>query len=189
MLASKPSAFYLRYGLVASGNYRKNLSNGGEHIFLSDGKGIQVISFSYSDDAPWPQEADGFGYSLVPASDFPKMNPGLYSDWRRSGEAGGSPFADDSQTLTGTEPELREADIHVFPNPTSGKLHIQLEEEMKTNQASFALYGIKGKLIHRLDLHGNSTIHLDQLNLSGGVYILRISTATGIFTKKIIYSK
>jgi len=36
VIASKPSAFYLRYGLVASGNYKKNLSNGGDRVQTGD---------------------------------------------------------------------------------------------------------------------------------------------------------
>ncbi|MEN8204015.1 MAG: CotH kinase family protein [Bacteroidota bacterium] len=189
VIASKPSAFYLRYGLVASANYKKNLSNGGEKVLLSDGSGNPLISFTFSDDPPWPTEADGYGYSLVPASDYPNANPGLYSDWKRSGETGGSPFADDSQTLTGIRPDQDQTSIHVYPNPTSGLLHIELPEDLATLHASLALYGIKGELVYSMEMHGNSTIQLDQLKLAGGIYMLRIETGTGISTKKIIYNK
>lgn len=189
VIASKPSAFYLRYGLVASGNYKKNLSNGGERLCLFDRNGTPLISFSYSDDPPWPGEADGYGYSLVPASDYPQANPHLHSLWRRSGETGGSPFADDSQTLTGIQPETKESPIRVYPNPTSGLLRIELPEDMLRSSASLALYGIKGQLIYSREIHGNSTLQLDQFNLSGGIYMLRIETRTGVYTKKVIYQK
>jgi len=187
VIASKPSAFYLRYGLVASGNYRKNLSNGGEAVLLSDRKGFPLIHFTYSDDSPWPTEADGYGYSLVPASDYPNANPDLYSDWRSSGETGGSPFADDSQTQTGIPPEVDQSYIHLYPNPTSGLLHIELPELMQTPEASFELYSIKGILIQRMEINGNLSVQLDHLGLSGGIYMVRILTGTGVYTRKIIY--
>lgn len=189
VIASKLSAFYLRYGLVASGNYKKNLSNGGEEILLSDRDGNRLIHFVYSDEQPWPTEADGQGYSLVPASDFPNNNPALYSDWRRSGESGGSPFADDSRTLTAIELEVDEADMHLYPNPTSGLLHIEVPEALLTPHSTFELYGIKGRLIQTREIHGNITIRLDQLKLSGGIYIVRIETGKASLTKKIIYQK
>lgn len=188
VVASKPSAFYLRYGFVASGNYRKNLSNGGEYLLLADTQGNPLISFSYSDDPPWPTETDGYGYSLVPASDFPNSNPDLYSDWRRSGEMGGSPFADDSQTQTATPPDMVEAYIQCYPNPTSSLLHIRVPEELLASQSLLTLHGIKGELIYSAELHGNSTIHLDRLHLSAGIYLLRLRTGKGVFTRKIVYS-
>ncbi len=92
VIASKPSAFYLRYGLVASGNYKKNLSNGGEEVLLADQNGVPLIRFTYSDLPPWAQEADGYGYSLVTANDFPNANPTLYSDWHQVGFPGGIAF-------------------------------------------------------------------------------------------------
>lgn len=189
VIASKPSDFYLRYGLVASGNYKKNLSNGGEQGVLLDGSGTPLIQFSYSDDPPWPVEADGQGYSLVPASDFPHSDLHLYTQWRRSGHPGGSPFADDSQTLTAMPQDLDIPDVHVFPNPTSGLLHIQLPGTLQASSASLVLYGIQGELIYSREIQGNSTLHLDQLNLAGGIYLLRIETRAGIYTKKLIYQK
>ena len=35
VIASKPSKFYDYYGILASGNFQGNLSNGGEEILLS----------------------------------------------------------------------------------------------------------------------------------------------------------
>ncbi|MCK4746743.1 MAG: lamin tail domain-containing protein, partial [Bacteroidales bacterium] len=79
VVASKPSAFYERYGLIASGNFKKNLSNGGEEVLLRDHAGIPVIHFIYSDHAPWPVEADGEGYSLVSTLHDPTGFPGSSS--------------------------------------------------------------------------------------------------------------
>jgi len=187
VIASKPPAFYLRYGLVASGNYKKNLSNGGEEVLLADRNGVPLIRFTYSDLAPWPQEADGYGFSLVSASDFPNSNPIHHSDWRSSGAVGGSPFADDSQTATTIETDVIQPEIQLFPNPTSGLLYLKLPPEMNHQETTLNLYGIKGNLVYSLELQGNSDINLKRLNIPSGIYIVRIQTGKGIFTKKIIY--
>jgi hypothetical protein len=189
VIASRPSAFYLRYGLVASGNYKKNLSNGGEHLCLFDRNGSALISFSYSDDPPWPVEADGHGYSLVPASDYPHAQPDQASDWKRSGETGGSPFEDDSRTMTAVQPEHTESALHVYPNPTSGLLHIEFPGELLHSGASLSLYGMRGRLIYSGEIQGNSTLRLDRFHLSGGIYMLRIETGTGVYTKKVVFQK
>jgi hypothetical protein len=189
VIASKPSAFYLRYGLVASGNYKKNLSNGGEEVLLADQNGVPLIRFTYSDQPPWAQEADGYGYSLVSASDFPNSNPTLYSDWLRSGSMGGSPFADDSRTATFTKPDAAMPQIQLFPNPSSGLIYVKLPPEINHQGALLNLYGIKGNLVHSLVLQGNTAIDLTPLNIPSGIYVVRIQAGTGIFISKVIYQK
>jgi hypothetical protein len=62
---------------------------------LRDGGNNIVFSVTYSDDAPWPLAADGTGPSLVP--NLPNSNPDPHdsANWRISGNAEGSPGADD----------------------------------------------------------------------------------------------
>ncbi|MCZ6795966.1 MAG: CotH kinase family protein [Planctomycetota bacterium] len=56
-----------KYGLPSDavvGNYGGALSNGGERLALSDAPGRAVDVVTYSDEFPWPEEADGSGPSL-----------------------------------------------------------------------------------------------------------------------------
>src|SRR2546426_6354741 len=55
--------YHLTDGEVV-GNYRGALSNGGEPIEISNGIGHIVDHVKYSDDFPWPADADGKGPSL-----------------------------------------------------------------------------------------------------------------------------
>lgn len=66
ILVKNPAAFEARYGagLPVYGSYDGKLSNGGEQITLRDGDGAIIHQFTYSDDAPWPNLADGFGRAL-----------------------------------------------------------------------------------------------------------------------------
>jgi hypothetical protein len=100
VLVANPEEFSVRYpGVVIDGAYEKNLSNGGERVVLSDFAGGTIVSVTYDDEPPWPPEADGEGYSLVPVSASPVDGQGDPSIWRRSSEFGGSPGADDGSAV------------------------------------------------------------------------------------------
>ena len=66
VLVKNPLAFEARYGtnVPVQGTCSGKLSNGGEQITLRDSAGAIIHQFTYSDDAPWPNLADGFGRSL-----------------------------------------------------------------------------------------------------------------------------
>jgi hypothetical protein len=187
VVASKPSSFYRAYGLVPSGNFKRNLSNSGEEILLTDREGNILINFTYSDDLPWPQYADGSGHSLVSFSRIPDGAPSDPTYWRNSGTKWGSPFADDSFTsgVDRAEPEV--PSIRLYPNPTSGSIYIELPKSEDNQETTLELYGIKGNLLYKETLYGSSTVSLEDLNLSSGLYIVRINTGTLIHTEKIIY--
>jgi hypothetical protein len=187
VVASKPSAFYERYGLIASGNFQKNLSNGGEEVLLRDQAGNPVIHFIYSDDFPWPVEADGEGYSLVSTLHDPTGFPGNSSYWKSSRDVGGSPFHNDPDPVNIHPADVEQAEIMVYPNPTSGLLYVKWPDGIIPGETSLQLYGLNGNLLYVRDLYGSQSIQLDQLNLSPGVYIVKISTPERSYMKKIIY--
>jgi hypothetical protein len=96
LLVANNAAFNLRYSHPSTpqfvvGTYSKNLSNSGELIKLSFGAGTPIIDFNYDDDSPWPEGADGAGFSLELIS--PDSNPdhNEAKNWRLSSVIGGSP--------------------------------------------------------------------------------------------------
>jgi hypothetical protein len=186
VIASKPSAFYRRYGLIASGNFKKNLSNGGEEVLLHDRDGNPVIQFHYTDDPPWPTEADGEGYSLVSAVHDPTTDPAYVAYWKASRYIGGSPFQNDPEPNAVRPEPTEETELLLYPNPTSGVLHIQWPDGIIPDEASLQIYGLNGNTLYSADLRGQS-IQMDHLGLSPGVYILKISTRDQLFIKKVIY--
>ncbi len=187
VIASKPSKFYLRYGLQPSGNFKKNFSNGGEEVLLSDPLGNDLIRFFYSDDPPWPTEADGDGFSLVSAVKNPSGFPGDATYWAKSFYRGGSPFADEPFGVSNKTDELSIEDISVYPNPTSDQLNVKLPLSQNSSPATLNLYGIKGNLIHQEQFHGSSIIVLSALNLSPGIYLVKVKTENQVYTRKIVY--
>ncbi|MBN1674756.1 MAG: lamin tail domain-containing protein [Kiritimatiellae bacterium] len=96
VLARNADAFAGRYpGTAVFGQYLGGLDNGGERITLSDGDGRTVASVRYNDKAPWPEAADGDGYSLVAAGTT--GDPDDPAAWRASNLVGGSPGYDDGE--------------------------------------------------------------------------------------------
>lgn len=92
-------AFVGIYGadLPVAGQYTGNLNNSGETVRLVGHDGTPIETVSYDDKTPWPEEADGQGFSLVriaPEQNRPAQSP---ASWTRSRDPGGSPgFGDDT---------------------------------------------------------------------------------------------
>jgi hypothetical protein len=100
LLARNPTALQAKYpGVMVNGVYTGKLSDTGETIRLALSSGSTVFSLTFNNRAPWPLAADGYGFSIVPAT-RPSPTPGSPdwddgSNWRASAVPGGSPGADD----------------------------------------------------------------------------------------------
>ncbi len=88
--SASPAAFSARYpGVTVFGHFGNSLANGGERIDLKDALGNIVAWVDFDDDAGWPVDADGRGYSLeLASSEFDPNNP---VSWGRSSNIYGSP--------------------------------------------------------------------------------------------------
>ncbi len=177
VIASKPSKFYEYYGMLTSGNFEGNFSNGGEEILVRDAKGIVLMCFNYDDSSPWPSEADGEGYSLSSAEINPSGSPGDYSYWTLSVKKDGTPFADN--VLAEVEPPGKEnySTLVAFPNPTTGLVTIQLLSDEEVNSMDLMLFTITGKMIKQMTLGNPGLIDLSSFSLPSGVYIIKISSS------------
>ena len=73
--------------------------------------------------------------------------------------------------------------VVVFPNPSSGMLHIELKLEMHLLQNSLSLCDLYGKKVWESEnLPSNQNYLLDTKKLCAGIYILRM----GSYAKKIV---
>lgn len=85
-----PAAFAARYpGVVVSGWFGGNLSNGGERIAILDRESRTVLAVHYDDEGGWPATADGDGYSLEIID--PRGDPNAPDNWRASFVPHGTP--------------------------------------------------------------------------------------------------
>jgi hypothetical protein len=124
VLASNPARFADRYGFKPFGAYEGKLNNAGEEVVLSDKRsGERICAVAYSDRDPWPFQADGGGFSLVPAAADTSAR-----GWRASFEVDGSPGKDDpaavlvNEALTHTDLPDKDA-IELF-NPNDASMDV-----------------------------------------------------------------
>lgn len=189
VVASKPTKFYNYYGMLASGNFRGNFSNGGEEVLLTNGEGEEIIHFYYYDDSPWPLMADGIGFSMVSTEFNPLGDPNDASYWRASLLVDGSAFKDDDGLTDILVPEINtDSDIKVYPNPTSDHIVISLNSPEEYQQLDIKLYNMNGMLVYQAIEENNALVNLRDMGLSNGIYFIRIETDNIIETKKIIFS-
>ncbi|MFT5407663.1 MAG: hypothetical protein ACI9NC_000368 [Verrucomicrobiales bacterium] len=105
LIVNNRAAFEFRYSvnrpLVIAGEFgsTSGLANGGEQIALHSVE-VSLIDFSYDDSAPWPEAADGSGYSLVLIRPSTKPDLSDAINWRSSAAIGGVPGGTDATTLT-----------------------------------------------------------------------------------------
>jgi hypothetical protein len=91
----------------------------------------------------------------------------------------------------GLEPVTGECRIAVFPNPSSGKVNVAVEDA-GAEFLSYELFSSQGKVIERSSGLGFTTgicgfeLNINDNTLSKGLYFLRIIIDNKIYTKKII---
>ena len=116
------------------------LSNGGERLALTGPVGESLIDFSYGTSAPWPDSADGGGYSLTlaepvsPGSMLP--DPALAENWKASARPGGTPGTADAapSDLLG---QFLGSPLIVEPDAASGKVFISFIRNPGTAHLTF----------------------------------------------------
>ncbi len=128
VLARNAALFAQRYPQVRlDGVYEGSLANAGERLTLEHAVGTPLFSMAYGDAIPWPEAADGLGFSLVPVTPNRFTDPNAATEWRASSQIGGSPGRDDpapnvtpvviNEILTHTDlPQVDAVELH---NPTS----------------------------------------------------------------------
>ncbi len=102
IIARQEDAFEMRYGFAPSASWGEDrLSNGGERLKLSIGSGFPVIDLTYGDTSPWPEAADGLGYSLEWRG----------HEWQASSVLGGSPGK--ATVTTGSADQINWVDVDI----------------------------------------------------------------------------
>jgi len=171
VICSSTRNFFERYGMYPSGEYERNLSNGGELLVLMDPQGAVFNWFFYDDDGNWPSQADGEGYSLAIADNQTSAVPGIPEYWKPSHDIGGSPFADDPVTVNHVEPEMFLASCNVYPNPFDDVLTVEAGHAGWTGKIGFRLYSMTGTLVFSAEVNAGEKIVLSGNNLLPGTYI------------------
>jgi hypothetical protein len=77
--------------------------------------------------------------------------------------------------------------FRVFPNPTTGEVHIQLEEQVNPGMAvQVVVYNLVGSMTGKFESTGQRTFTISLGNCPVGLYQLRVNNGNRTGTCKII---
>lgn len=166
VLSNDNALFKNTYDFDAFGQYQKQLSNKGESLLLINGFNQLVDSVTYSDTIPWPESADGAGYSLVLKD--PVLDNALWSSWRASDNIGGSPYNNGTNL---------DALGELFPNPFSDLITIKLSgDRISTEVFNIDVYNQLGRKIKSIKTNSyNSRIQINLGEVLPGMYFIRVN--------------
>jgi hypothetical protein len=168
VLCSDSLMFTEYYNTTPFGQYTRKLDNKSEKLVLADAWGNIIDQVHYSDSLPWPMEADGEGPYLE-LKDLDSDNS-LPENWG---------IGDD---LTKIDKFIENQNIALYPNPTSGKIHIALSE----NATHCQIVGLMGNVLQ--DISPSSPVFdLDLRGLPSGMYLVKVQFADGRMAfKKVV---
>jgi hypothetical protein len=195
VLASNAEMFKRRYGFAPFDVYKGNLENAGERIIFANAAGDTIINVRFNDKAPWPENADGDGYSLVAVQVNPQGDPGDPAYWAHSYILHGSPGRDDNVAATVQGNQSLPLDYALeqnYPNPFNSSTTIRFVLPVP-GQVKFEIFNLLGQRVCMLiDQHyaaGIHNVHWQADHYAGGLYFYRITAGEFTATKRLILMK
>lgn len=195
VLASNQYYFNMRYNFIPFGEYQGSLDNSGERIVLINILQDTIVTIRYNDKEPWPESADGSGYSLVTKEFNANGDQNDPANWRSSINIHGSPGKDDEETTLVEEYNKSIPDNFIlyqnYPNPfnPSTRISYALPEG---NFVTLKIYNVLGQevktIINEYQEADWYSIHFNANNLASGVYFYRLHAGDNFNeVKKMLY--
>lgn len=79
--------------------------------------------------------------------------------------------------------------LHIYPNPSSGKISVVLPSTFANQEYSVNVTDLLGKLVYSSNEQGVQSLTLDLSNLPSAIYILKVISANKTYIKKIIIAR
>jgi len=77
--------------------------------------------------------------------------------------------------------------IMAYPNPVTTELRVTLPEAWQEKQVSFDLYNLNGQLVkHIVNSHAGQTEVMNVADISAGLYVMKVSSATETSVQRIV---
>ena len=160
LLCSDSLMFTEYYGITPFGQYTRKLSNKSENLVLADAWGNIIDQVHYSDSLPWPMEADGEG-SYLQLKDL-NLDNNLAENWTTGDD------------LTGVAQQESAAVVHLYPNPTSGKIYITTSD----NPICCQVFDLMGNTLQET-APSSQDFNLYLSGLPSGMYLVKLQFADG----------
>ncbi len=171
-LANDTKSFEDRYGFIPFDEFTRSLSNESEKILLLDGYGNRIDEVTFSDEAPWPTQADGSGAYLELEDLALDNNDG--ANWEgqftlpiQMGILGG---------LNTLQPV-----VSISPNPSKGRFHIIANGKIRL----VSIWSVEGKSMGQYRFNSEK-VELILNDYKVGTYYLEIQTEIGRFFRRYI---
>ena len=104
----------------------------------------------------------------------------------RTDGTGSSLAENDTKSITSLTEQAEEQQLHIYPNPVSGILNIELPADLQPGKsARVELYSFDAKQLFASE-YRTALISLDMSNYPRGIYILRISSDAGVSSHRIV---
>ena len=165
------------------GEYMGQLNDDGGTITLDNTNREPILSITYDDVSPWPEAADGNGYSLVPVDVNPVGDQDHFSQWTVSNDSiYGSPGVDESMTSSINSGIIKMHETDIYPNPiaTNSKLIVESMEPIE----AIKIFSHYGKLVVSPVLQQQRNRYYTESPDTPGLYILQITYSDGSLTSK-----
>jgi hypothetical protein len=187
VLAADTILFQNRFPSVANfaGPIGFGLSSAGEAIRLFDSSGKLYQSMVYDEAAPWPQGANGNGFTLELVDTAANFCIG--TNWM-DGCPEGSPGTEyifpcgptALETLYGIE------HFSVYPNPNGGKFNLAFASS--SSELKFVeVYNLLGETVFFKMLNANNLLtEIDLSSAPKGIYFVKVAFKDGMDVKKVV---
>lgn len=169
------------------------LAGGSDQVRLFDASGEMVDIVSYDDEAPWPSQADGTGYSLE-LSD-PNINNNEGANWNASVIEFGTPGQVNSTLVSNEDHGEIPNTISLkqnYPNPFNPGTTINFTLPVRSF-IKLSVYDMLGREVSVLESglrsSGIHSVYWDASRHASGMYIYRLETTNKTFTKKMLLIK
>ncbi|NQY09951.1 MAG: T9SS type A sorting domain-containing protein [Flavobacteriales bacterium] len=166
-----------RYGSYAETDYTRGIAYKTHFDYYYNGGNNECVSKPIGSLSIYdvPVYAEGLGLYNDIASDFDWSSSNVLVYYEKGSTIWGTPFEED--LLTSVEAiESNSIQISVYPNSTSGSLSVQANSKIENVE----IWNVQGELI--------ITTSKSQINLDGnpaGIYLVRVITEGGTFTRKV----
>ena len=169
----------------ALGDLGFGLSSAGEVLTLYNHAGEFQDQVSYSNTDPWPEDANGVGYTLELIS--PELDNGMAENWDTVNETGSPGRANNMSTAVIDISE--NSYLNVYPIPTVDDLNIELTlasaSQIELNILDASGKRMKEALSQRMQ-EGTHHVLVDMKSYSTGIYLLHLSVNGTNYTMNCI---
>ncbi len=176
------------------GEFDFGLSGNSDWIRLYNSDSLLVDEVRYDDEAPWPIEADGEGFTLelVDAS----TDNSIGENWAASFSKGGTPGGVNQRIVDSIE-DLKDSPTNFslsqnYPNPFNPSTNISFSIP-QAGKVELSVFNVLGQKVHSL-INGNlnaglHSVTFDASGLTSGVYFYRLTSGNNVATQKMLLMK